>query len=74
MPNWPKKSGLSAAKVEEILKFYQEPVSIEMPVGENGDGHLGDLIEDKFMPSPPDTVVHQWSQRTDRGGLQEPER
>jgi len=53
-----KKSGLSAAKVEEILKFYQEPVSIEMPVGENGDGHLGDLIEDKFVPSPPDTVVH----------------
>jgi RNA polymerase primary sigma factor len=53
-----RKSGLPASKVEEILKFYQEPVSIEMPVGENGDGHLGDLIEDKCIPSPPDTVVH----------------
>ncbi len=53
-----RKSGLPAAKVEEILKFYQEPVSIEMPVGENGDGHLGDLIEDRCIPSPPDTVVH----------------
>ena len=53
-----RKTGIPPDKVEEILRFNQEPVSIEMPVGENGEGHLGDLIEDRGILSPPDTVIH----------------
>jgi RNA polymerase primary sigma factor len=53
-----KKAGVSMAKIEEMKRIAQEPISIEMPVGLNGDGHLFDFIEDKSAPSPPDTVIH----------------
>ncbi|MGQ9470438.1 MAG: RNA polymerase sigma factor RpoD [Candidatus Aminicenantales bacterium] len=45
-------------KVRKIIKIAQEPISLETPIGEEEDSHLGDFIEDKIMPSPPDTVIH----------------
>jgi len=45
-------------KVRKIIKIAQEPHSLETPIGEEEDSHLGDFIEDKLIPSPPDTVIH----------------
>jgi RNA polymerase primary sigma factor len=53
-----KKMNLPVNKVLEMLYSSQDPVSIETPLGENGEGSLGDLLEDKIFPSPPDTVIH----------------
>ncbi len=53
-----KKMNLPVNKVLEMLYSSQDPVSIETPLGENGEGCLGDLLEDKAFPSPPDTVIH----------------
>jgi RNA polymerase primary sigma factor len=52
------KMNLPVNKVLEMLYSSQDPVSIETPLGENGEGSLGDLLEDKSFPSPPDTVIH----------------
>jgi RNA polymerase primary sigma factor len=43
---------MTPEKVREILKISQEPVSLETPIGEEDDSHLGDFIEDKFATSP----------------------
>jgi len=51
------KTQLPLKKVDEIMKSILDPVSIETPVGANGETQLGDFIEDKDMPSPPDTVI-----------------
>lgn len=53
-----KKMDMPIIKVRKIIKIAQEPISLETPIGEEEDSHLGDFIEDKFMPSPPDTVIH----------------
>jgi RNA polymerase primary sigma factor len=53
-----RKMNLPVGKVLEMLYSSQDPVSIETPLGENGEGSLGDLLEDKSFPSPPDTVIH----------------
>jgi len=53
-----KKMDLPVSKVRKIIKIAQEPISVETPIGEEEDSHLGDFIEDKLMPSPPDTVIH----------------
>jgi len=53
-----RRMGLPVNKVLEMLYSSQDPVSIETPLGENGEGSLGDLLEDKSFPSPPDTVIH----------------
>lgn len=53
-----KKIKIPASKVRKIIKITQESVSIETPIGEKGDGKLGDFIEDTYIPSPPDTVIH----------------
>jgi RNA polymerase primary sigma factor len=45
------------AKVKTILKISKEPVSLETPIGEEEDSHLGDLIEDKSTPSPLERAV-----------------
>lgn len=42
---------LPAEKVREILKIAQEPVSLETPIGEEDDSHLGDFIEDQDAQS-----------------------
>ncbi|MBQ1193973.1 MAG: RNA polymerase sigma factor RpoD [Lachnospiraceae bacterium] len=44
--------GISEEKVAEILKFSQEPVSLESPVGEEEDSHLGDFVEDENIQTP----------------------
>ncbi len=46
-------------RVRDIMKISQEPVSLETPVGEENDAHLGDFIEDLSAPSPPDAVSVQ---------------
>ena len=48
---------LPASKVRKIMKIAQAPVSLETPVGEEEDSHLGDFIEDKNSPSPVDAVI-----------------
>jgi len=53
-----KKMDMPVNKVRKIIKIAQEPISLETPIGEEEDSHLGDFIEDKVMPSPPDTVIH----------------
>jgi len=53
-----KKMDMPVIKVRKIIKIAQEPISLETPIGEEEDSHLGDFIEDKLMPSPPDTVIH----------------
>lgn len=45
-------------KVRKVLKIAKEPISLETPIGEEEDSHLGDFIEDKKVISPGDAVVH----------------
>ena len=47
-----KEMGISEAKVREIIKIAQEPVSLETPIGEEEDSHLGDFIADDDTPAP----------------------
>lgn len=47
-----KELGISVSKVQEIIKIAQEPVSLETPIGEEEDSHLGDFIEDENAPAP----------------------
>ena len=47
-----KEMGIDEDKVREILKIAQEPVSLETPIGEEEDSHLGDFIEDEEAPAP----------------------
>ena len=44
-------------KVRKVLKIAKEPISLETPIGEEEDSHLGDFIEDKQVISPSDAVV-----------------
>ncbi|MBN2245280.1 MAG: RNA polymerase sigma factor RpoD [Candidatus Aminicenantes bacterium] len=53
-----KKMDMPITKVRKIIKIAQEPISLETPIGEEEDSHLGDFIEDKIIPSPPDAVIH----------------
>jgi RNA polymerase primary sigma factor len=46
-------------RVREIIKVSQEPVSLETPIGEEEDSHLGDFIEDSAALAPPDAASHQ---------------
>jgi RNA polymerase primary sigma factor len=50
---------ITAEKVREIIKVSQEPVSLETPVGEEEDSHLGDFIEDHSALAPADAANHQ---------------
>jgi len=45
------------AKVRKVLKIAQEPISLETPIGEEEDSHLGDFIEDRQAVSPSDAVI-----------------
>ena len=47
-----EKMGMSAEKVREIMKIAQDPVSLETPIGEEEDSHLGDFIPDDDAPQP----------------------
>ncbi|TCT27006.1 RNA polymerase RpoD-like sigma 70 subunit [Melghiribacillus thermohalophilus] len=50
---------LTPDKVREILKIAQEPVSLETPIGEEDDSHLGDFIEDQDATSPSDHAAYE---------------
>ncbi|WP_431029764.1 RNA polymerase sigma factor RpoD [Lysinibacillus sp. LZ02] len=50
---------LTPEKVREILKIAQEPVSLETPIGEEDDSHLGDFIEDSEAQSPSDHAAYE---------------
>ena len=50
--------GISEDKVREIIKVAQEPVSLETPIGEEEDSHLGDFIPDDDAPAPADAASH----------------
>ena len=50
---------LTPEKVREILKIAQEPVSLETPIGEEDDSHLGDFIEDQDATSPSDHAAYE---------------
>ena len=53
-----KRMEIAVAKVRKILKIAQEPISLETPIGEEEDSHLGDFIEDKAVVSPSDAVIN----------------
>lgn len=50
---------LSPDKVREIIKISQEPVSLETPIGEEDDSHLGDFIEDQDVQAPADAAAYE---------------
>ena len=52
------KMGIPVSKVRKILKIAQEPISLETPIGEEEDSHLGDFIEDRGVTSPAEAVIN----------------
>jgi RNA polymerase primary sigma factor len=54
-----KEMDLSVEKVREIMKIAQEPVSLETPIGEEDDSHLGDFIEDQDALAPADAAAYE---------------
>jgi RNA polymerase primary sigma factor len=53
-----KKMDFPVSKVRKILKIAQEPISLETPIGEEEDSHLGDFIEDRAVVSPAAAVIN----------------
>ena len=51
-----KELGMTPDKVREIMKIAQDPVSLETPIGEEEDSHLGDFVEDTDSPAPSETA------------------
>ena len=52
-----KKMDIPVSKVRKVLKIAQEPISLETPIGEEEDSHLGDFIEDKTILNPAESVT-----------------
>ena len=53
-----KKLGITIEKVREVYKISQDPVSLETPIGEEDDSHLGDFIPDDDSPAPHDSAAY----------------
>ena len=53
-----KRMEIPVAKVRKVLKIAQEPISLETPIGEEEDSHLGDFIEDRGVISPAEAVIN----------------
>jgi RNA polymerase primary sigma factor len=53
-----KKMSIPVSKVRKVLKIAQEPISLETTIGEEGDSHLGDFIEDRAVTSPVEAVIN----------------
>ncbi len=53
-----QRMDIPVAKVRKVLKIAQEPISLETPIGEEEDSHLGDFIEDRQEVSPADAVIN----------------
>ena len=61
---------MPVSKVRKVMKIAQEPISLETPIGEEEDSHLGDFIEDKTVTSPVEQVVQQRLKETVNSVLQ----
>jgi len=61
-----EKMEMPLDKVRKVLKIAKEPISLETPIGEEEDSHLGDFIEDKAMVSPQDAVINMNLSETTR--------
>ena len=53
-----KRMDIPVSKVRKVLKIAQEPISLETPIGEEEDSHLGDFIEDRNVVSPAEAVIN----------------
>src|SRR5258706_8095480 len=53
-----KRMDIPVVKVRKVLKIAQEPISLETPIGEEEDSHLGDFIEDRGVVSPAEAVIN----------------
>jgi RNA polymerase primary sigma factor len=53
-----KQMDIPEAKVRRVFKIMQVPISLETPIGEEGDSHLGNLIEDRAMVSPAEAIIN----------------
>ena len=53
-----KQLDIPAAKVRKVLKIMQAPISLETPIGEDGDSHLGDFIENRALVSPAEAAIN----------------
>ena len=63
-----KRMDIPVSKVRKVLKIAQEPISLETPIGEEEDSHLGDFIEDRQVVSPSDAVINlNLKEQTDVG-------
>ena len=58
-----EEMGITVEKVREIKKISQDPVSLETPIGEEEDSHLGDFIPDEDIPSPVDAAAYSMLQK-----------
>ena len=54
-----KKMGMSVDRVREVIKIAQDPVSLETPIGEEDDSHLGDFVKDERSMSPEEYTIHE---------------
>ena len=54
-----EKMNMSPEKIREVIKIAQDPVSLETPIGEEEDSHLGDFVPDESNMSPEDFTVHE---------------
>jgi RNA polymerase primary sigma factor len=54
-----KQMDIPVAKVRRVLKLRQAPISLETPIGEEGDSHLGEFIEDHAVISPAETIINR---------------
>ena len=54
-----EKMGMSPEKIREVVKIAQDPVSLETPIGEEEDSHLGDFVPDESNMSPEDFTIHE---------------
>jgi RNA polymerase primary sigma factor len=53
-----ERMDIAVSKVRKVMKIAQEPISLETPIGEEEDSHLGDFIEDRGVVSPSDAVIN----------------
>jgi len=53
-----KRMDIPVSKVRKVLKIAQEPISLETPIGEEEDSHLGDFIEDRNVVSPSEAIIN----------------
>jgi RNA polymerase primary sigma factor len=54
-----KEMNMNPDKVREIMKIAQDPISLETPVGEEEDSHIGDFIEDQESPAPAEAASYE---------------